>query len=434
MSAQLADWLPSLPSGWSMKPFYCVFTERKQPNVGLAVDNVLSLSYGRIVERDVESNHGLLPASFEGYNIVEPRDIVMRLTDLQNDQRSLRTGQVEERGVITSAYVTVTPAAEIHPRFAHYLLHGYDLAKLFYRMGGGLRQSMKFDDLKRMPVVLPPPADQERIANFLDVQTARIDALIAEKEKLRAALSNWQAAELTRHCFGTDLRQVETGNLWIPSLPAGWKAARLKHLVDGVEQGWSPECEARLAEAEEWGVLKAGAANGGSYREDEHKALPSALEPIPSLEVKAGDVLITRASGTADYVGSFAFVYKTRAKLMLSDKNFRLRFGDAPKVLPELLAWSANTFSIRQQVLQYVSGADGLAKNIGSGNLREVWFPVPPLDKQPEIVSRLRESRERVATLDAHLTDHLARLREYRASLISAAVSGQLSGEDKRTA
>lgn len=434
MSAQLADWLPSLPSGWSMKPFYCVFTERKQPNVGLAVDNVLSLSYGRIVERDVESNHGLLPASFEGYNIVEPRDIVMRLTDLQNDQRSLRTGQVEERGVITSAYVTVTPAAEIHPRFAHYLLHGYDLAKLFYRMGGGLRQSMKFDDLKRMPVVLPPPADQERIANFLDVQTARIDALIAEKEKLRAALSNWQAAELTRHCFGTDLRQVETGNLWIPSLPAGWKAARLKHLVDGVEQGWSPECEARLAEAEEWGVLKAGAANGGIYREDEHKALPSALEPIPSLEVKAGDVLITRASGTADYVGSFAFVYKTRAKLMLSDKNFRLRFGDAPKVLPELLAWSANTFSIRQQVLQYVSGADGLAKNIGSGNLREVWFPVPPLDKQPEIVSRLRESRERVATLDAHLTDHLARLREYRAALISAAVSGQLSGEDKRTA
>jgi len=201
MSAQLADWLPPLPSGWSMKPFYCVFTERNQPNVGLTVDKVLSLSYGRIVERDVESNHGLLPASFEGYNIVEPQDIVMRLTDLQNDQRSLRTGQVEERGVITSAYVTVTPAAEIKPRFAHYLLHGYDLAKLFYRMGGGLRQSMKFDDLKRMPVVLPPPADQQRIANFLDEQTARIDALIAEKELLICRLEEWRQAWLSSELF-----------------------------------------------------------------------------------------------------------------------------------------------------------------------------------------------------------------------------------------
>jgi len=184
-----------------MKPFYCVFTERNQPNVGLTVDKVLSLSYGRIVERDVESNHGLLPASFEGYNIVEPQDIVMRLTDLQNDQRSLRTGQVEERGVITSAYVTVTPAAEIKPRFAHYLLHGYDLAKLFYRMGGGLRQSMKFDDLKRMPVVLPPPADQQRIANFLDEQTARIDALIAEKELLICRLEEWRQAWLSSELF-----------------------------------------------------------------------------------------------------------------------------------------------------------------------------------------------------------------------------------------
>ena len=322
------------------------------------------------------------------------------------------------------------------PRFVHYWMNNELCREQFAYLSNSTSGLANLNGtvLGTARLAFPLKDEQERIANFLDEQTARIDALIAEKEKLRAALSNWQAAELTRHCFGTDLRQVETGNLWIPSLPAGWKAARLKHLVDGVEQGWSPECEARLAEAEEWGVLKAGAANGGIYREDEHKALPSALEPIPSLEVKAGDVLITRASGTADYVGSFAFVYKTRAKLMLSDKNFRLRFGDAPKVLPELLAWSANTFSIRQQVLQYVSGADGLAKNIGSGNLREVWFPVPPLDKQPEIVSRLRESRERVATLDAHLTDHLARLREYRASLISAAVSGQLSGEDKRTA
>lgn len=275
-------------------------------------------------------------------------------------------------------------------------------------------------------VPCPTKSVQERIANFLDEQTARIDALIAEKERLNESLAEWHSAELTRHCFGSDQLQIGTGNPWIPSLPNGWKAMRIKHLVNGIEQGWSPECESRLADEEEWGVLKAGAANGGTYREDEHKALPSSLEPIPSLEVKVGDVLITRASGTAEYVGSFAFVHQTRSKLMLSDKNFRLKFDAAPKLLPELLALTANTYAVRQQILQYVSGADGLAKNIGSGNLREVWLPVPPEEEQPKIVSRLKKAREHSVSLSLHLAEHIARLREYRSSLISAAVTGQL--------
>lgn len=281
---------------------------------------------------------------------------------------------------------------------------------------------------------LPSNFEQKLVADFLDEQTARIDALIEEKERLKNALLEWQSAELTRHCYGTDAVGVNTGNEWIPSLPPGWSVVRLKHLVFGIEQGWSPECEARNAEEDEWGVLKAGAANGGRYREMEHKALPGHLEPVANLEVKAGDVLITRASGTAEYVGSFAYVYQTRPRLMLSDKNFRLKFTTSPRLLPELLAWMANTNTVRQQVLQFVSGAEGLAKNIGSGNLREIWFPVPPAEEQPEILRRISDSRERVEALSAHLDEHLSKLHEYRASLISSAVTGQLDIQSFRAA
>lgn len=273
----------------------------------------------------------------------------------------------------------------------------------------------------------PPSRDQERIANFLDDKTASIDALIAEKERLLASLVEWRAAELTRICFGEHLSPVPTGNPWLPHLPNGWKVMRLKHLVTGIEQGWSPECESRLAEPDEWGVLKAGAANAGLFREDEHKALPASLEPLPELEVKARDVLITRASGTADYVGSFAYVYATRPKLMLSDKNFRLKFSGEPELLPELLAWMCNTRVLREQILQFVSGADGLAKNIGSGNLRELWLAVPPTDSQPRLISELHASRVKLDDLTEHVVEHIARLREYRSSLISAAVTGQMT-------
>ena len=277
---------------------------------------------------------------------------------------------------------------------------------------------------------LPPSVEQERIANFLDEKTARIDALIAEKERLQTALEEWREAELTRICFGGSDASEPTGSIWIQVLPKGWHLARLKHLVIGIEQGWSPECESRVAEAGEWGVLKAGASNGGTYRDTENKALPSELEPLPSLEVRMGDVLVSRASGSADLVGSFAYVYETRSRLMLSDKNFRLQFAENPPLSPKLLAWMCNTDALRQQVRQYVSGADGLAKNIGSGSLKELWLAVPPITMQPRLINELQRVKLRLDALEAHLTEHIDRLREYRSSLISAAVTGHLNIDD----
>ena len=118
-------------------------------------------------------------------------------------------------------------------------------------------------DVERITLPVPPSELLESVVDFLDEQTARIDALIAEKERLLTALEEWREAELSRICFGGSDAATQTANVWIPSLPAGWHLARLKHLVTGIEQGWSPECESRLAEDEEWGVLKAGASNGG---------------------------------------------------------------------------------------------------------------------------------------------------------------------------
>src|SRR5690554_4228093 len=150
-------------------------------------DNLLSLSYGRIVRRDINTNEGLLPESFETYQIVEPGDTVFRLTDLQNDQRSLRTALVGERGIITSAYLALEPIG-VQPEYFAYLVRAYDHDKTFYRMGSGLRQTLKFEELRRLPVLVPPYEEQRRIAAFLDHETARIDELVREQEALLTQL------------------------------------------------------------------------------------------------------------------------------------------------------------------------------------------------------------------------------------------------------
>ena len=117
------EWVGKIPNDWAIKPLYCFFSERKNKNILGKEDNLLSLSYGKVIRKDINTNEGLLPSNYNGYNIVEAGDIVIRPTDLQNDQRSLRTGLVTERGIITWAYIALKPLSNINSRFYHYLLH-----------------------------------------------------------------------------------------------------------------------------------------------------------------------------------------------------------------------------------------------------------------------------------------------------------------------
>jgi type I restriction enzyme S subunit len=422
---------PELPYGWVQKPLKHsvsinpeVLSESTSPDEVLQYVDIAALEGGSCELAPKEIQFSEAPS--RARRILRDGDTIV--STVRTYLKAISTfPKVEGNLIASTGFAVLRPNGVLQPRFAYWAALAEPFIESVVAHSSGVSYpAINPGLLGDLPIVVPPPIDQESIANFLDDKTARIDALIAEKERLQLSLEEWRAAELTRLCFGLETASEVTGNRWIPMLPKGWRLMRLKHLVTGIEQGWSPECESRLAGDDEWGVLKAGAANGGVFRETEHKTLPRHMEPLPELEVKVGDVLATRASGTADYVGSVAYVYSTRPKLMLSDKNFRFKFDPAPLLAPKLLAWMCNTRPLREQILQFVGGAEGLAKNIGSGNLREIWLAVPPKAEQENIVKTLQIRREQLQKLEDHLDEHIARLREYRSSLISAAVTGQL--------
>lgn len=108
----------------------CIFfAEHNISNKGVNHQNLLSLSFGKIIRKNIDSCDGLLPATFETYQIVEPGNIIFRFTDLQNDHKSLRVGLVNEEGIITSAYTCVQGNKETLPKFAFYMLHSYDIKR-----------------------------------------------------------------------------------------------------------------------------------------------------------------------------------------------------------------------------------------------------------------------------------------------------------------
>ena len=162
------EWLGDIPETWDLVQLGSLFSEHKNKNTGMQSNNLLSLSYGNIIRKDINTSDGLLPESFESYNVIDDGDIVLRLTDLQNDQRSLRVGLCHERGIVTSAYVTLrkrNPA--MSSQFFYYLIHSYDVRKGFYGMGAGVRQGLNFAGVRKIMLTLPSADEQTVIADFL---------------------------------------------------------------------------------------------------------------------------------------------------------------------------------------------------------------------------------------------------------------------------
>lgn len=196
------EWIGKIPCNWEIVHLSSLFYQLKNKNKGMACNNLLSLSYGNVVRRDINKNDGLLPENFEGYNIINEGDIVLRLTDLQNDHKSLRTGYCTEKGIITSAYITLRKKQNINTHFVRYYLHAFDIQKGFYGLGDGVRQGLTFDGIKTLPILLPPLEEQNAIENFLNVKCSEIKKLILLKEQTIERLKDYRKSLIFEYVTG----------------------------------------------------------------------------------------------------------------------------------------------------------------------------------------------------------------------------------------
>lgn len=204
------EWIGEIPEHWEVKPLYSLYKENKLKNKGNENKNVLSLSYGKIKRRDVESNYGLLPDSFETYQILKKDDIILRLTDLQNDKRSLRVGLVNEDGIITNAYLGLKQSNKSASQYTYYLLHSYDLMKVFYGLGSGVRQSMGYTEMKKLPILLPPLEEQLEIIEFLKVKVPENESVIELLKKQIEKLKEYRQSLIYEAVTGKiDVRDME---------------------------------------------------------------------------------------------------------------------------------------------------------------------------------------------------------------------------------
>ena len=417
------EWIGSVPSHWRVHTLYQLVTQVKEKNSNLQEKNLLSLSYGKIKRKDIDSPDGLLPASFDGYNIIEDGDIVLRLTDLQNDHTSLRVGLATERGIITSAYTTLRPIDTSNSKYLFYLLHAFDLKKGFYGMGSGVRQGLNYAEVKELRVVLPSQKEQDAIVYFLDDQCSEIDLAIDEA---KSSIQDYKT--LKANIISTTVLSGLDGDVdkrkcrieWVPSIPSHWDTARF------VYKNW---IRSRLG----WKGLKAE-----EYVEDGYPFLSAfninnnylcweqlnyitqeRYDESPEIKLRVGDILLVKDGAG---IGKCARI----DSLPLGEATVN---GSLAVITPnEDLDYRYEYYYLQCNVFQNIIAR--LRNGMGVPHLtqeamKEIVIPLPPREEQEQIANFLDTECRKINEIIELKNLLIIELEMYKRSLIFETVTGK---------
>jgi len=410
-------WIGEIPEGWGIVLLSSIFKQRKEKNINNKENNLLSLSYGKIIRKDITLRDGLLPQSFETYNIIDNGDIVFRLTDLQNDKRSLRTGLCKEKGIITSAYVTIRPAVELSSDYMQYLYHSYDICKVFYGMGDGVRQGMNYDDLRRLPTLFPEYEEQQKIADFLDKKCAEIDKLIELQESMIEKLKEYKQSVITQAVtkgLDPDVPMKDSGIEWIGKIPEGWEVVRIKD-IGTYRNGVIYSPEDLVDEENGTLVLRSSNIKDGKLVLEDNVYISATINN--NLMVKKGDILICSRNGSKVLIGKNAII----------DRHINAAFGAFMMIFrcknPKYTYYILNSEVFAYYLGSYLTSTINQLTGKNFGNMQIIY--ANDIQTQQQIADYLDKKCAEIDDLIKLKEQKIEKLKEYKKSLIYEYVTGK---------
>lgn len=416
------DWIGEIPEGWNVLPGLSFIYENKEKNKGMLRNTVLSLSYGKIRVKAENELTGLVPESFETYQLVNVGDLIFRPTDLQNDMVSLRSSISEYEGIITSAYLNLRFKESANPNFFHYFFRSIDNNKIIYGLGSGLRQNISYLDFRRFLFPFPPLSEQTTIAKFLDDKTAKIDQLIGIKQKeiellkerrqilIQQAVTGKIVWDASTNAWTKPVEVKDSGVDWIGEIPEHWE----------VTPGRTIFKERKESNKGLKNSIVLSLSYGKIIIKPEEKMYGLVPESFETYQlVYEGDIIVrgtdlqndktSLRTGLSHYNGII-----TSAYLNLIVKN-----SSAPSFIQLFLY----VMDISKEIYKYGSG---LRQNLSFNDFKLMPILDVPLDEQIQIVSYLEEIEEKIAKAILLKQQEIEKLKEYKTVLIDQVVTGKV--------
>ena len=381
-------------------------------------EDVISLTLNGVVKRDLENPSGKMPTTFDGYQFVDPNDLLLCLFDIDVTPRCV--GLVKDYGVTSPAYSRFKIHSGFYNAYYNYLLRFIDDEKVFVHLSKNLRSSLTESDFGAIKTIVPPKVEQQRIADYLDNRTFEIDTLLS---KARSSIEEYKKLKqtvitqaVTKGVRG-EREMKDSGVEWIGEIPKEFNPVQLiffcKLITDGTH--FSP-----TTVENGWPYITAGDVHGIGLDYNSAKRISEEdfqLLVAQGCQPLKGDVLLVKDGATTGRVG---FVDSDTPCVILSSVAM-LRPADNAD--GHYLMYLLASDFLQKQIL--VSMAGSAMPRTTLTKLTKYIGLLPPLHEQKEIANYLDAKCAEIDKLIAKKEQLVKELESYKKSLIYEVVTGK---------
>lgn len=356
-----------------------------------------------------------------GYSYMREGDVVLaKITPcFENGKGAIASGLHNGIAFGTTELIVARPRPDVClGRFLHWLFVSPAFRKLgeASMYGAGGQKRVPDDFVRDFRVAFPPLPEQQAIAAFLDRETAKIDALVAEQERLIALLAEKRRAVISHAVtkgLDTNAPMKDSGIAWLGEVPAHWDLKRLKHFFRFIKRQEKAELPI-LSVYRDFGVIEKASRDDNLNKTPDDLSLYQTVEPsylvINKMKAWQGSLGVSRLYGITS--PDYAVFQPVHAEI---DQffNYFLRC----QLLPDVYRSISNGIRPDQWRLE-------------PDKLLQLELALPPREEQAIIVTHLDRETAKLDTLTAEAESAIALLKERRAALISAAVTGKIDVRD----
>ncbi|GAA3326069.1 restriction endonuclease subunit S [Paeniglutamicibacter sulfureus] len=414
------DWLGALPTGWEARRLKFGFDLQKRP-IASDMDIVTAFRDGEVTLRKNRRLGGYTEGDKQiGYQGIESGDLVIHAMDAFAGA----IGVSDSRGKSTPVYNVCRPKPGVNARFFALALRHLALTGYIESLSKGIRErstDFRWADAKNVIVPFPPQHEQYAIVDYLDRETAEIDAFIADQEELIALLAERRTTTITQAVtkgLDPNAPMKDSGVDWLGDVPEGWSVQRLSHVTSAVI-----DCLHSTPEKSDEGKfisIRTSCIRDGELFPEKGLTIdePTFRERTAKGTPEAGDVFFTREApaGEAALVDNLGH-YALGQRMVLLKPSSELLDS-------RFLLWNIYMPHVRRYIDIEANGST--VKNLPIPDIKSIPIVVPRKDQQQRIIGYLNREISEIDEAIADARASIALSKERRAAVISAAVTGKI--------
>ena len=417
------EWIGEIPEGWEVLAHKYIMHKEKSICEHYSGEDVISLTLNGVVKRDLENPSGKMPTTFDGYQFVDPNDLLLCLFDIDVTPRCV--GLVKDYGVTSPAYSRFKIHSGFCNAYYNYLLRFIDDEKVFVHLSKNLRSSLTESDFGAIKTIVPPKAEQQRIADYLDNRTFEIDTLLSKArssiEKYKKLKQTVITQAVTKGVRG-EREMKDSGVEWIGEIPAEWRKTQLRHcatIKSGITLGKSYSKDTVLIERP---YLRVANVQGGYVDLNDLATIEVTPDEDLKYRLHSGDVLMTEG-GDRDKLGRGCVWHGEIEPCLHQNHVFAVQTNETI-LLPEFLEYLTASDVGRSYFDVTAIKTTNLACT-SSSKVLAFTIPLPPIEEQIEIVSFIKKRSLELNKLIMKKELLVQELERYKKSLIYEVVTGK---------